>query len=81
MAKHIKPNVLVNSTLFKSVAPFITSMSNAQLIYELCRASQHTHVGLDDDNLDEAMTWAHTPQGEFYWEALNDECHAHPDWD
>lgn len=80
MAKHIKPNVVVESVLFQSVAPYIDSISNAQLVYELCRASQQTHVMLNDDNLDDAFTWANSPQGEFYWEALNDECHEHPDW-
>lgn len=80
MAKHIKPNVVVESVLFKSVAPYIDSISNAQLVYELCRASQHTHVMMNEANLDSAFTWCMTPQDEDFWGGLHSEHMDHPDF-
>ena len=79
MAKHIKPNVMVESLLFKAITPYIESISQSQLVYELCKASQQTHVMLNEDNLDDALTWGHSPQGEFFWETLHVECVDHPD--
>lgn len=68
-----KPNDVVNSYLFKQVAPFITSMTNARLVYELCLASTTAHINLGRFTINEAFTWAQSPQKDVFWSPLNRE--------
>lgn len=68
-----KPNDVVNSHLFKQVAPFITSISNARLVYELCLASTTTNVNFDRGTINEAFTWSQSPQRDVFWSPLNRE--------
>ena len=69
----LKPNEVVNSLLFKEVAPFITSMTNARLVYELCLASTTAPVNLERFTINEAFTWSLTPQKDMFWSPLNRE--------
>ena len=75
MARNIKPNELVHTRLFKEVSPFINSISNAQLLFELCKASTTTEVDVDAFSIDVCMTWDLTPQAHDFWSNLNANHH------
>ena len=71
--RNLKPNDVVNSHLFKQVAPFITSIPNPRLVYELCLASTTAPVNLDRFTINEAFTWSQTPQRDVFWSPINRE--------
>lgn len=66
-------NPIKETTLFKNVAPFIKSLNEDQLSYELVKASNFTEVAFRKNDLDSAMTWARTPQGGDFWLKLHNE--------
>lgn len=77
------PNELVHSTLFKSVAPHIHSISSSKLLFELSKAFKEyekkewerdgARPDPHSEDLDGAMTWGNTPQGVEFWSDLNNE--------
>lgn len=75
MARNITPNDMVNSVLFKRVAPHIQSISQSQLVFELCLASTTTNVDINYERADInlCMTWCNTPQDDEFWQPLHTE--------
>ena len=73
MARNLKPNEVIGSLLFKSVAPRIDSISQSQLLYEICVASTKTEVYLERDNVSASFVWVQTPQGNEFWQLLSRE--------
>jgi len=79
----MSPNELVHSKLFKSVAPHIHSITSSKLLFELSTAFKgyekeewerdDVRPNPNSDDLDGAMTWVNTPQGNKFWSELNKE--------
>lgn len=77
------PNELVHSTLFKSVAPHIHSISSSKLLFELSKAFKEyqkeewerdeVRPNPNSEDLDGAMCWDNTPQKSRFWSELNNE--------
>jgi hypothetical protein len=70
MPRNISPNVMRDSNLFKEMAPHINSISHSRLLFELCKASEVTHVATERKDVNSAFTWAETPQGPDFWRDL-----------
>lgn len=71
-----------NTVLFRSIAPYIHSISTNQLIFELLKVceikgwaggSLAVNHGCDSDDLNMAFSWAGTEQGHGFWSKLNIE--------
>lgn len=71
---NIQPNEMVNSLLFKHVAPRIHSISHGRLLFELCLVSTRTGIEIDMSiALSSVFIWDASPQGFAFWHALNTE--------
>lgn len=62
-----------NTHLFKKVAPRIESITEDELAHQLGDASSTTKVHWTASDLNAAMTWSLTPQGDDYWHNLSRE--------
>ena len=62
-------NEILNSRLFKTVAPEIESIPPERLLFELCQINRGG-MGLDCHCLSLSFSWDMTPQGYDFWSAL-----------
>ena len=69
----MKPNEILELPVFLNEAPFIQSISNAQLVYELCVVTKDWDISLHARTLDTAFGWVGSPQGYEFWAALCSE--------
>ena len=73
MARNVGPNKMKHSNVFQTVAPKIHSISQEELLFQLCVASQKCDVNLNSRDIDGAIVWVNSPQGVDFWCDLNNE--------
>lgn len=75
MPDKIITNPVYATELFKAVAPYIDSIKPEVLAYELAKTGVHPgcEVEWNKLNIDTAMSWVTTLQGNDFWDQLHQE--------